>query len=159
MGPEEYFCFCTEGYEGNNCETMADDPCDDRPCLNQAVECIPESPTEFTCVCSDGFIGSTCAINVDDCMMEPCQNGGFCVDGIKDFFVIRLRKPGLKKHGLGKPGLGKPGLGKPGLGCPNPHIQILKITRASFFESIILFETKFYATIFVFFCVQKLKQD
>lgn len=29
--------------------------------------------------------GSNCEINIDDCMSDPCQNGGTCIDGIDTY--------------------------------------------------------------------------
>ena len=34
------------------------------------------------CACPTGFAGVTCASNIDDCLPNPCLNGGACVDGV-----------------------------------------------------------------------------
>lgn len=37
------------------------------------------------CRCRPGFSGSRCETNVDDCVDNPCRNGGTCDDGVNDF--------------------------------------------------------------------------
>ena len=38
------------------------------------------------CSCANGFDGDNCENNIDDCpAINPCQNGGTCVDGINNF--------------------------------------------------------------------------
>lgn len=40
----------------------------------------------FNCNCSDtGFTGLFCEINIDECASDPCQNGAWCEDLIKDY--------------------------------------------------------------------------
>ena len=33
----------------------------------------------FNCSCAVGFTGQTCSINIDDCVVNPCENSGTCV--------------------------------------------------------------------------------
>ena len=33
----------------------------------------------FNCSCAAGFTGQICSINIDDCIMNPCDNAGTCV--------------------------------------------------------------------------------
>ena len=48
---------------------------------------------QFNCTCLAGWRGRTCEINIDDCLSQPCQNGGNCTDKvsskscIENFFV------------------------------------------------------------------------
>ena len=39
------------------------------------------------CQCPSGFNGTSYEINIDDCSPNPCQNGAFCIDGIRDLYV------------------------------------------------------------------------
>merc|ERR1712226_1470612 len=82
LGPGMYVCFCAEGFSGENCEVLLNDPCADAPCQNDGT-CTPDGGTEFTCECQDGFIGVECGIDIDDCAVNPCAtfpclNGGAC---------------------------------------------------------------------------------
>nr|XP_006820916.1 PREDICTED: SCO-spondin-like [Saccoglossus kowalevskii] len=54
---EEYICYCTEGYEGNECQNDVD-PCDPDPCLNGGI-CI-EQETGYLCSCPEGSEGNHC---------------------------------------------------------------------------------------------------
>ncbi|KAA3676018.1 uncharacterized protein DEA37_0008329, partial [Paragonimus westermani] len=70
------------------------DPCESRPCQNDGT-CIVDHQTvswgEFAsgprsnnagyhCVCKNGWRGLNCTEDVDDCLTEPCLNGGSCED-------------------------------------------------------------------------------
>ncbi|GFO32382.1 fibropellin-1, partial [Plakobranchus ocellatus] len=40
----------------------------------------------FSCNCSDtGYFGDICQFNVDDCVGDPCVNGGTCLDKVKGY--------------------------------------------------------------------------
>ena len=39
----------------------------------------------FTCQCLAGFSGETCENNINDCVSNPCLNGGECIDGINGY--------------------------------------------------------------------------
>ena len=42
-----------------------------------------------TCDCKDsGFVGDLCEMNANDCVFNPCKNGGTCVDGFRSFRCI-----------------------------------------------------------------------
>lgn len=32
-----------------------------------------------------GYTGPTCAVNIDECVSQPCQNGGTCIDSVNGF--------------------------------------------------------------------------
>lgn len=34
------------------------------------------------------FLGAMCNINIDECAINPCHNGGTCVDGINSFTCL-----------------------------------------------------------------------
>ena len=86
--------------------------CKQSSCLNGGV-CV-DGINSFTCNCAHGFIGNDCSssmghyvfkiriryqlvgynylscvflifIDINDCMGEPCNNGGTCTDGIATY--------------------------------------------------------------------------
>uniref|UniRef100_A0A7N5ZYV8 Delta-like protein n=1 Tax=Anabas testudineus TaxID=64144 RepID=A0A7N5ZYV8_ANATE len=47
--------------------------------------CISQPDGNFTCVCDPGFSGIYCHENINDCITNPCGNGGTCIDGVNSF--------------------------------------------------------------------------
>ena len=45
----------------------------------------PENEGQYQCICPAGFTGSHCESNIDDCAVNPCQNGGTCIDFVSDY--------------------------------------------------------------------------
>ncbi|MGH0146894.1 UNVERIFIED_CONTAM: hypothetical protein FKN15_008665 [Acipenser sinensis] len=106
----DYYCACSEDYEGKNCSNFKDH-CKNTPCevidsctiavaTNSTQEglryissnvcgphgqCISQPGGNFTCACEKGFTGIYCHENVNDCITNPCKNGGTCIDGINSF--------------------------------------------------------------------------
>nr|UZP64863.1 notch 4 [Schmidtea mediterranea] len=52
--------------------------CSNRPCVNG--KCVEAFDPEFRCSCWHGWKGETCEENVNDCIQNPCKNGGTCID-------------------------------------------------------------------------------
>uniref|UniRef100_A0A8D2IYT3 Crumbs cell polarity complex component 1 n=1 Tax=Varanus komodoensis TaxID=61221 RepID=A0A8D2IYT3_VARKO len=92
---ESFICHCWPGYMGSRCEIDMNE-CSSNPCLQGSV-CvelswsnwygrIPELPSEFSyrrasgyvCNCPVGFTGIHCEEDINECHMNPCQNGGTC---------------------------------------------------------------------------------
>ena len=49
---------------------------------NSNGDCIEVVGGGFVCSCEDGWRGEYCDVDtVDDCLSEPCENGGSCTDG------------------------------------------------------------------------------
>ncbi|KAJ8274475.1 hypothetical protein COCON_G00091000 [Conger conger] len=90
-----YTCNCWPGFEGRNCEVDVNE-CSSSPCLSGGT-CIELSwkalydteqllPTHhhsqedvgFICTCQPGFEGAFCKEDVNECDLNPCQNGGLC---------------------------------------------------------------------------------
>uniref|UniRef100_A0A671MCE7 Delta-like protein n=1 Tax=Sinocyclocheilus anshuiensis TaxID=1608454 RepID=A0A671MCE7_9TELE len=106
----DFYCACPEDYEGKTCENRKDH-CKTTPCqvidsctiavasnssdggvrhINSNVcgphgRCISQPGSNFTCTCELGFTGTYCHENVNDCVSNPCRNGGTCIDGISSF--------------------------------------------------------------------------
>ncbi|CAH1364291.1 protein jagged-1b isoform X1 [Tenebrio molitor] len=105
----DYYCHCPEGWQGKNCsqsKLLCDSPpCDDgiESCIVVAVgsgrnsapsicgehgHCVNQPGIGHRCQCQPGFTGKYCHENINDCKVNPCENGGTCVDKINAFQCI-----------------------------------------------------------------------
>ena len=58
---------------------------------NSKERCIEVVGGGFVCQCDYGWGGEHCAEDtIDDCLSEPCQNGGSCTDGEKNYTCDRI---------------------------------------------------------------------
>ncbi|XP_040421444.1 protein crumbs homolog 1 isoform X3 [Cygnus olor] len=92
---DSYMCHCWPGYTGARCETDISE-CSSNPCPAEA-QCverswarwygsIPVLPSHFSydkaegyvCSCKPGLTGIHCDEDINECYMNPCQNGGIC---------------------------------------------------------------------------------
>ncbi|CAM5161553.1 unnamed protein product [Natator depressus] len=92
---ENYTCHCWPGYAGSHCEIDVNE-CSSNPCFYES-ECVERSwttwygrilelPADFSynrasgyvCNCRPGFTGIHCEEDINECYMNPCQNGGTC---------------------------------------------------------------------------------
>lgn len=48
----------------------------------------------FQCICGPGFTGNLCQTQIDECVSNPCQNGGSCVDLVNSYACVC--PPGFK---------------------------------------------------------------
>nr|CAH8824281.1 unnamed protein product [Trichobilharzia regenti] len=68
------------------------DPCQSNPCQNNA-DCVNihdwkgrtsknglNTQSDYYCVCLKGWTGQNCTEDIDDCVKQPCLNGGTCED-------------------------------------------------------------------------------
>ncbi|KAH8855345.1 Protein jagged-1b [Schistosoma japonicum] len=94
-------CKCDPSYYGTFCQ-FNQTTCNQNPCLGNQSKCyttsnkiIPITTTttttlinkqlnqtvkQFKCLCEQGKFGENCEYDLDECLLEPCQNGGQCVD-------------------------------------------------------------------------------
>ncbi|KAM6166169.1 protein crumbs homolog 1 isoform 2-T2 [Erethizon dorsatum] len=93
-----YTCICPQdysGYAGAQCETDISE-CSSNPCQSggECVELslekqyghIAQLPSSFSyhkaagyvCICQPGFTGIHCEEDINECLSNPCQNGGTC---------------------------------------------------------------------------------
>ncbi|KAM4659927.1 protein crumbs homolog 1 [Amazona ochrocephala] len=92
---DNYTCHCWPGYVGSHCEEDIKE-CSSSPCL-PGGDCVERSwahyygsisglPAAFSydqaegyiCSCRPGFTGTHCDEDINECYMNPCQNGGIC---------------------------------------------------------------------------------
>ena len=84
--PAGYQCRCEPGYTGVNCDVKVDQCRMNTPCKNGGTCLIdPSNEDQYQCVCPPGFSGVNCESNIDDCAVNPCQNGGTCIDFVGDY--------------------------------------------------------------------------
>ncbi|XP_062376385.1 protein eyes shut homolog [Sardina pilchardus] len=83
--PGEFSCTCPPFFSGPLCRTPFD-PCDPQhdPCRHNAT-CRPRPDGAASCDCLAGFEGTHCEIDTNECGSSPCQNQGYCVDGINGY--------------------------------------------------------------------------
>ncbi|XP_005106589.2 uncharacterized protein LOC101849874 [Aplysia californica] len=74
----DYFCHCPVYYTGKNC-TQMENPCDSKPCVNNATCYSSIGSVSYTCNCTEGWEGQNCQDRVSPCVSDPCLNGGTCV--------------------------------------------------------------------------------
>ncbi|XP_054270391.1 protein crumbs isoform X2 [Macrosteles quadrilineatus] len=81
-----YKCICPPGFIGKHCETQVSGRvCENNPCQNNSTCIVSQTANTYDCLCLKGFTGKDCEINIDECLSQPCQNGGICVDEIDNY--------------------------------------------------------------------------
>ncbi|XP_028808987.1 protein jagged-2b [Denticeps clupeoides] len=106
----DFYCACPEDYEGKTCADRKDH-CRSTPCQvidsctiavssngsDEGIQyissnvcgphgkCVSQPGGNFSCTCEKGFTGTYCHENVNDCVSNPCKNGGTCIDGVNSF--------------------------------------------------------------------------
>ena len=48
-----------------------------KPCQNGAT-CTNTGQGGYTCACAPGYTGTNCEREINDCLYQPCLNGGNC---------------------------------------------------------------------------------
>ncbi|XP_066257423.1 protein jagged-1b [Euwallacea similis] len=105
----DYYCHCPEGWQGKNCSQVKvlceTPPCDNgiHTCVVVSVggsrrsppsvcgehgHCVTQPGIGYKCQCQSGYTGKYCHENINDCKINPCENGGTCVDKVNSFQCI-----------------------------------------------------------------------
>lgn len=81
-GRDTFTCLCPDGFSGPLCETavQVQGGCVGNPCHNGS-SCMDTNEGPL-CSCSIGFTGPQCRWPLNNCELEPCQNGGTCEMGL-----------------------------------------------------------------------------
>ena len=115
-GVDSYTCICNPGLVGTYCNITATD-CTQDPCINGAT-CVelpgagiepvsqdgspgiepvsqedglgiePVIDIAFICQCDVGYEGRYCHLETDECLSEPCLNGGSCHDQLGGYTCL-----------------------------------------------------------------------
>ncbi len=86
-GRDGFTCLCPFGFSGEFCEepVLIQGGCLRNPCYNGSS--CTNSDDGPICHCSAGFTGPFCRWPLDNCELEPCQNGGTCEEGLYGSYV------------------------------------------------------------------------
>jgi hypothetical protein len=83
-----YWCECTPGYSGINCETKINE-CEHNPCGKNG-NCLDQI-NEYKCDCYPGYTGQNCQENINECLsISPCAEQTKCIDLKPDYSVSNL---------------------------------------------------------------------
>ncbi|XP_014830968.1 PREDICTED: cubilin, partial [Poecilia mexicana] len=82
-------CTCPQGYTGNGygpsgCTQISNICETNNPCVNGHCTSTT-SASGYICNCNPGWQGIHCDQNINECLSNPCQNGGTCSDSINGF--------------------------------------------------------------------------
>ena len=84
---DDFICSCPDTYTGKTCERQSSCSPEQDNCRNSGL-CIASSTEgiiETSCECLPGYTGLMCESEIDECLSDPCENNGICIDLIGRF--------------------------------------------------------------------------
>jgi protocadherin Fat 1/2/3 len=86
-GRDSFTCLCQDGFSGALCEeeVQVQGGCVSNPCYNGST-CTDTNEGPL-CTCSIGFTGPQCRWPLNNCELEPCENGGTCEVGMYSSYL------------------------------------------------------------------------
>ena len=86
---DNYTCMCggTDYYNGNDLQgCLFFNACRPEPCMNGGNCMLAELDLlGYRCECPDYFTGPNCEFENECDSVQPCENGGTCIDLVNDF--------------------------------------------------------------------------
>ncbi len=76
---DEGVCVCTDDYIGEFCDEEG---------LCVGVDCGENGTcVDGDCVCDTGYEGDSCETDINECVPDPCLNGGSCAQGVPGTYI------------------------------------------------------------------------
>uniref|UniRef100_A0A5S6QTU0 EGF-like domain-containing protein n=1 Tax=Trichuris muris TaxID=70415 RepID=A0A5S6QTU0_TRIMR len=85
---KQYFCYCTPGWSGKNCEIKVTS-CSDKPCYGNS-NCT-DIQFYYVCHCPPERTGMNCEVDSGPCSLSPCKNGGECLATTNTVFTCKCK--------------------------------------------------------------------
>ena len=77
-GIDSFVCECPPMIAGRFCEASSNCDPADNVCQNNGL-CVVGEAGSVNCSCAGGFTGEFCETEIDECLSQPCENGGTCL--------------------------------------------------------------------------------
>ena len=84
---DDFICSCPDTYAGKTCERQSFCSSEQDNCRNNGFcnTSSTEGIIETSCECLPGYTGLTCETEINECLSDPCENNGKCIDLIGRF--------------------------------------------------------------------------
>ena len=84
---DDFICSCPDTYAGKTCERQSSCSPEQDNCRNNGFcnMSSTEGIIETSCECLSGYTGLTCETEINECLSDPCESNGNCIDLIGRF--------------------------------------------------------------------------